>query len=182
MGDDGNDLSPTCSGGVKRGRSDVVSEAPLKKAKVPGNLRRLQRELAEITVDPPANCSAGPKSDDITSWVATIMGPESSPYQGGVFFLDLEFSEDYPFVPPKMKFRTRIYHCNVNSQGHICLDILKDKWSPALTVAKLILSVCSLLADPNPYDPLVGSIANEFIHNREKHDRTARDWVQRYGL
>ncbi len=95
-------------------------------------------------------CSAGPKGDNIYEWVSTILGPPGSVYEGGVFFLDLHFSPEYPFKPPKVTFRTRIYHCNINSQGVICLDILKDNWSPALTVSKVLLSVCSLLTDCNP--------------------------------
>ena len=63
----------------------------------------------------------------------------------------------------------------------ICLDILKDEWSPALTVAKVLLSVQSLLTDCNPNDPLVTSIANEYLTNREKHDRTAVEWTRRYA-
>ena len=69
------------------------------------------------------------------------MGPEESPYTGGVFFLDIHFPADYPFKPPKVSFTTRIYHCNINSNGGICLDILKDQWSPALTISKVLLSV-----------------------------------------
>ena len=82
--------------------------------------------------DPPANCSAGPVGDDLFHWQATIMGPEDSPYSGGVFFLNIHFPADYPFKPPKVSFTTRIYHCNINANGGICLDILKDQWSPAL--------------------------------------------------
>ena len=80
-----------------------------------------------------------------------------------------------------MTFRTRLYHCNVNSNGAICLDILKDNWSPALTISKVLLSICSLLTDANPHDPLVGSIAQEYLHQREKHDETAREWTKRYA-
>eukprot|EP00889_Picochlorum_renovo_P002288 jgi/Picre1/29318/NNA_004708.t1 len=91
------------------------------------------------------------------------MGPSGSPYAGGVFFLDIKFPGDYPFKPPKVTFKTRIYHCNISSQGQICLDVLKEQWSPALTVSKVLLSICSLLTDPNPSDPLVPAIAQQLL-------------------
>lgn len=145
------------------------------------SLKRIQKELAEITLDPPPNCSAGPKNDNMYEWVSTILGPPGSVYEGGVFFLDIHFSTDYPFKPPKVTFRTRIYHCNINSNGVICLDILKDNWSPALTISKVLLSICSLLTDCNPSDPLVGSIATQYLQNRPEHDRVARQWTKRFA-
>ncbi|KAK2101606.1 ubiquitin-conjugating enzyme E2 E3 [Saguinus oedipus] len=104
-------------------------------AKLSTSAKIIQKELAEITLDPPPNCSAGPKGDNIYEWRSTILGPLGSVYEGGVFFLDITFSSDYPFKPPKVTLRTRIYHCNMNSQGVICLDILKDNWSLALTIS-----------------------------------------------
>ena len=83
-------------------------------------------------------------------WVSTIAGPKGSPYDGGVFYLSIHFPTNYPFTPPKVTFSTRIYHCNITSAGVICLDILKDNWSPALTISKVLLSISSLLTDPNP--------------------------------
>uniref|UniRef100_A0ABA3IEZ4 Ubiquitin-conjugating enzyme E2D 1a n=1 Tax=Gadus morhua TaxID=8049 RepID=A0ABA3IEZ4_GADMO len=123
-------------------------------------LKRIQKELKDLQRDPPAQCSAGPVGEDLFHWQATIMGPSDSPYQGGVFFLTIHFPTDYPFKPPKIAFTTKIYHPNINSNGSICLDILRSQWSPALTVSKVLLSICSLLCDPNPDDPLVPDIAH----------------------
>jgi len=148
---------------------------------ISSSARRIQKELAEISLEPPTNCSAGPKGDNLYEWVSTIVGPSDSPYKDGVFFLDIQFPTDYPFKPPKVTFRTRIYHCNVNSSGQICLDILKEQWSPALTISKVLLSICSLLTDANPHDPLVGSIAQQFLNEREAHDKTACEWTKRYA-
>lgn len=144
-------------------------------------LRRITKELKDLESDPPANCSAGPVGDDLFKWNATISGPGDSPYDGGVFFLEIVFPQDYPFKPPKIKFTTKIYHCNVNDKGGICLDILKDNWSPALTISKVLLSICSLLTDPNPDDPLVPNIAKLYKTNRKQHDKLAREWTVKYA-
>lgn len=144
-------------------------------------LRRIQKELADLQKDPPANCSAGPAGDEKFKWNASIMGPAGSPYAGGVFFLSISFPQDYPFKPPKFAFTTRIFHPNINSNGSICLDILKETWSPALTVSKVLLSISSLLTDPNPDDPLVPDIAHLFKTNREKYDQLAKEWTSRYA-
>uniref|UniRef100_A0A6C0HGH0 UBC core domain-containing protein n=1 Tax=viral metagenome TaxID=1070528 RepID=A0A6C0HGH0_9ZZZZ len=144
-------------------------------------LRRLNAELKEMTTNPPTNCSAGPINDNMTQWQATIMGPEGSPYQGGIFNLKIDFPENYPFKPPRVMFTTKIYHCNINSTGGICLDILKNQWSPALTISKVLLSICSLMDDPNPNDPLVSEIAELLRTNKPLHDETARVWTMNYA-
>ena len=145
-------------------------------------LKRITKELAELAKDPPANCSAGPIDDDMYHWQATIVGPSDSPYQGGLFFLNIHFPIDYPFKPPKVTFITKIYHPNINSNGGICLDILKDQWSPALTISTVLLSISSLLTDPNPDDPLVPDIANLFKSNRKQYNENAKEWTRKFAM
>tara|TARA_B100001093_G_scaffold520003_1_gene612002 strand:- start:3808 stop:4257 length:450 start_codon:yes stop_codon:yes gene_type:complete len=144
-------------------------------------IKRIRTELNKIQQDPPSNCSAGPANEDLFKWEATIIGPIDTVYEGGIFKLDILFPERYPFKPPKVKFRTRIYHPNINSSGGICLDILKDQWSPALTISKVLLSICSLLDEPNPDDPLVPEIADEYVNNRKVYDDTARTWTRLFA-
>ena len=144
--------------------------------------KRILREFADLQKEPVSGCSAGPVDEsDIYHWSGVIIGPEGSPYAGGFFQLDIQFPVDYPFKPPKVAFTTKIFHPNINSQGGICLDILKNQWSPALTVTKVLLSISSLLTDANPNDPLVPDIATLYTTNRTEFDRVAREWTLRFA-
>ncbi|KAF2599410.1 hypothetical protein F2Q68_00008198 [Brassica cretica] len=107
------------------------------------------------------------------------MGPTDSPYAGGVFLVTVHFPTDYPFKPPKVTFRTKVFHPNINSNGSIYLDILKEQWSPALTISKVLLSICSLFTDSNPDDPLVPEIAHMYKTDKNKYESTARSWTQK---
>ena len=144
--------------------------------------KRIIKEIEEMQKLPTDNCSAGPVSDnDIYKWCGTIIGPTGTPYEGGIFNLNIQLPMEYPLKPPHITFITRIYHCNINSNGSICLDILKNEWSPALNINKTLLSICSLLHEPNPRDPLVCESADELIKNKEAHDNTARQWTLHYA-
>lgn len=145
-------------------------------------MRRIQKELQELNKDTPANCSAGPESDnDIFRWRATIIGPTETPYENGIFNLVISFPADYPFKAPTITFETKVYHPNINANGSICLDILKTQWSPALSITKVLLSICSLLSDPNPDDPLVPEIANLYKTNRELFNKNAQEYTMKYA-
>jgi len=145
------------------------------------SVTRLNKEYNEIANHPPSNCSAYPKENNIYEWNAQIYGPSDTPYEGGIFNLSIYYPSNYPFKPPKINFITKVYHPNIDSSGSICLDILKDKWSPALTISKVLLSICSLMDEPNPDDPLVPDIANEYVNNRERYNETAKTWTSIYA-
>ena len=143
---------------------------------------RLKKELSELQKDTNAGVTVTPKGDQLTELEGTITGPDDTPYAGGFYRISISIPSGYPFEPPKMKFLTKVWHPNISSQtGAICLDILKDQWSPALTIAKVLLSISSLLADPNPSDPLVPEIARVLRADKQRHDATAREWTAKYA-
>ena len=109
------------------------------------------------------------------------MGPKGTPYENGIFSIVINYPTDYPFKAPKIKFNTKIYHPNINLNGSICLDILKDQWSPALNTSQILLSICSLLDDPNPDDPLVPDIADIYRKNKDQYLANAREWTLKYA-
>ncbi|CAG8467761.1 2491_t:CDS:1 [Funneliformis mosseae] len=145
------------------------------------SLKRLNKELLDLIHDPPSTCSAGPIGDDLLNWQAFIMGPPESPYGGGLFKLNVQFPSDYPFKPPKICFSTVVYHPNISRNGSIGLDILRDQWSPSLTLSKMLLSISSLLTDPNPDDYLVPEIALVYRTDRSRYEANAREWTIKYA-
>jgi ubiquitin-conjugating enzyme E2 D/E len=143
------------------------------------SIKRLNKELKEIQFEKMFETEI--IEDNIFNWESIIIGPEKTPYENGVFKLSINFSDTYPFKPPKVKFLTKIYHPNINKYGSICLDILNKNWSPALTISKLLLSISSLLSDPNPDDPLDVKAAESYLNNREEFNKTARSYVVRFS-
>jgi ubiquitin-conjugating enzyme E2 N len=109
-------------------------------------------------------------------------GPSDSPYESGVFQLELFLPADYPMAPPKVRFLTKIYHPNVDKLGRICLDILKDKWSPALQIRTVLLSIQALLSAPNPDDPLDNDVAEVWKTNEPEALRRAREFTDSFAI
>jgi len=144
-------------------------------------IRRIKNEYKKLLKDPVCNCSAHPLETDITTWNAIILGPVDTPYEGGVFKLEINFTKKYPLGPPSVRFKTKIFHPNIDSSGGICIDILKNSWNPLLSVKTILLSICSLLNDPNPKDPLVPHIANLYTKNRKQFINEAKNWTMIYA-
>jgi len=129
--------------------------------------KRLMQEYKDLTVNPPEGITAGPTSEDnLFIWEAYIMGPSETEYQNGLFSATLTFPTDYPLNPPKMRFTCDMFHPNVYPNGEVCISILHapgedpnhyessvERWSPVQSVEKILLSVVSMLAEPNIESP-----------------------------
>ena len=118
---------------------------------------------------------------NISKWKVIMLGPSESEYEGGVFVLNVTFGSKYPFNAPDIKFDTKMYHPNVGSSGNICLDILKDKWSPVLTFHKVYLSIQSLLTDPNPDSPLNGEAARLYKSDKKEYRKMCQKYIADYA-
>jgi ubiquitin-conjugating enzyme E2 D/E len=146
-------------------------------------IRRLTIHFNEIQKSPPPLCYAQPEDamKDMTHWVGYIDGPQDTPYAGGRYHLTMDFPSDYPFKPPQVRFTTPVFHPNISATGEICLDILHSQWSPALTIRGLLISLCSLLTDPNPEHGLNKDALKLYQTNLKKYNETAREWTRKYA-
>lgn len=122
-----------------------------------------------------------PVQDDISDLLATIRGPADTPYENGVFFLRIHIPETYPNLAPVVKFLTKVYHPNIDAEGRICVDILDSAWSPLLSIDGLLTSLMSLLSEPIMEEPLVPSIAAQYMEDNEGYNKIARSYTERYG-
>jgi ubiquitin-conjugating enzyme E2 N len=142
--------------------------------------RRIMKETERLEKDPVPGLSAKPHEDNLRYFDVRLEGPSETPYEGGTFKLELFLPDGYPMVPPKVRFLTKIYHPNIDKVGRICLDILKDKWSPALQIRHVLLSIGALMSTPAPDDPLANDVAEVWKADQAKALKTAREWTKLY--
>eukprot|EP01121_Diplochlamys_sp_Union-15-3_P022507 TRINITY_DN9609_c0_g1_i1.p1 TRINITY_DN9609_c0_g1~~TRINITY_DN9609_c0_g1_i1.p1 ORF type:complete len:154 (-),score=24.67 TRINITY_DN9609_c0_g1_i1:93-554(-) len=149
-----------------------------------GTTTRIIKETQSLSKEPAPGISAHPHPDNLRYFHVMIAGPQGSPYEGGVFKLELFLTEQYPMEPPKVRFMTKIYHPNIDKLGRICLDILNPKktWSPALQIRAVLLSIQSLLSSPNPDDPLANDVAELWKTNEPLAIQTARQWTKMHAM
>lgn len=143
--------------------------------------KRIIKETQRLMADPVPGISAIPDEQNARYFHVIVTGPQESPFEGGVFRLELFLPEEYPMSAPKVRFVTKIYHPNIDKLGRICLDILKDKWSPALQIRTVLLSIQALLHAPNPDDPLNNEVAEKWKLNEVEAIKTAKEWTKNFA-
>ncbi|XP_069133750.1 ubiquitin-conjugating enzyme E2 T-like [Argopecten irradians] len=149
-------------------------------------LSRMKKEIQMLSESPPHGISCWPKDEKIDELEAQIIGGEGTPYENGIFKIDIQIPERYPFEPPKVRFITPIYHPNIDNAGRICLDTLKmppkGAWKPCLNVSTVLTSLQLLMAEPNPEDPLMTEISNEFKYNKPLFLQHAKEWTKQHAM
>ncbi|EGW30546.1 uncharacterized protein SPAPADRAFT_63387 [Spathaspora passalidarum NRRL Y-27907] len=146
-------------------------------------VKRIAKELEECRQDSQSGVILKLNNEnDLTHLTGYFKGPPGTPYQGGVFQVNIDIPNEYPFKPPQMKFTTKIYHPNISSvTGAICLDILKDAWTPILTLKSSLISLQSLLQSPEPNDPQDAEVAKHYLSNKAGFEETAAYWTKLYA-
>jgi ubiquitin-conjugating enzyme E2 C len=140
-----------------------------------------QQELMQLMMGGSKDVSAFPEGDNLFEWAATIKGSAATAYEGLTFKIKLRFPPDYPFAAPTVTFVTPCFHPNVDGAGNICLDILKDKWSAAYSVATILLSLQSLLGEPNNASPLNGQAAQMWDDQAEFRRQVVKKYREATG-
>ena len=148
--------------------------------------KRIQKEIKELVDSPQELSKEGitlvPSESNIQNFHGSIIGPVGTPYAGLKYELEIKIGTDYPMKPPYVRFvGPKIYHPNVNASGDICLDILKTEWAPTLSLAKMMLSICSLLNEPNPSSPLNSVAASDWLYHKSKYqEEVHRLWRESF--
>ncbi|XP_031194531.1 ubiquitin-conjugating enzyme E2 N-like [Mastomys coucha] len=125
---------------------------------------------------------AEPNENKAHYFHVVIAGLQKSPFERGTFKFELFLPEKYPMAAPTVRFMTKIYHPNVDKLGRMCLDILKDKWSPAPQICTVLLSIQALLSAPTPGDPLANDVVKQWKTNEAQAIETARAWTRLYAM
>jgi len=143
--------------------------------------RRIVKETQRLQSEPVQGINCTPFPNNPRHFAVVMNGPSATPFEGGIFHLELFLPEGYPMCPPKVRFLTKIYHPNIDRLGRICLDILKDKWSPALQIRTVLLSISALLSSPVPEDPLDTTIADHWLKDKAAAEKRAREMTAEFA-
>ncbi len=145
----------------------------------------MSKELERLKKEPPHGITCWPRDGMLNHLEANLLGREGTPYEGGVFKLEITIPNRYPFEPPDVQFLTKIYHPNIDTAGRICLDVLKSpptgSWKPAHNIHTILTSIQLLLAEPNPDDGLMAEISSEYKHQRPTFIEKAKEWTRRFA-
>lgn len=144
--------------------------------------RRLRKELTDLLACQLKSFrDIATDDDNLLRWTGLIV-PENPPYNKGAFRIEINFPAEYPFKPPKINFKTKIYHPNIDEKGQVCLPIIStENWKPATRTDQVVQALIALINDPEPEHPLRTDLAEEYLRDRKKFMKNAEDYTRKNG-
>jgi len=150
------------------------------------SIKRIRKELTDFQQNPPKYCTLGElkggDAGDPTHWDVTLIGPDDTPYSGGIFLIDVDFPPEYPFKPPSIVFKTPIYHMNIDKRGKTELDILRDNWSPALTISTCLQAIILLLTEINTNSYINLEYYEVYKADKNQYIINATEFTKKYAI
>jgi len=144
-------------------------------------LRRIQKELTDVTSKPISGLVVEPDEENLFEWKCAVKASSDSPYKGGTFHFTLTLPENFPFKAPSVKFTTKIYHPGINEEGHICVPVLRDQWKPSVTLSSVLAIIQEKVNNPSPDDPFEPDIAAQLKNDHAQFLVTAKEWTKKYA-
>lgn len=146
-------------------------------------LLRLKNEFNALSKDPICNSTVILENEDnLFNWIVVMQGPDGTPYEGGIFKIQIKFPDNYPFKHPDVKFATTVYHPNIKlDTGEICQDVFASGWAPTQKVQDILEKLVSMLREPSTSSPLESDICNEYVNDRVKFNKNAREYTLKYA-
>ncbi|KAJ7063158.1 ubiquitin-conjugating enzyme/RWD-like protein [Mycena amicta] len=144
-------------------------------------LRRIQKELTDITKQPIEGISVDTKDDNLFEWKCSIKAASDSPYKNGTFHFTVSLPQNFPFKAPTVAFTTKIYHPGINEEGSICVPVLRDEWKPSVTLSSVLAIIQEKVNNPSPDDPFEPDIAALLKNDKTKFLATAKEWTKKYA-
>ncbi|KAL8604672.1 Ubiquitin-conjugating enzyme E2 L3 [Nucella lapillus] len=145
--------------------------------------KRLTREMQELNEGRLPKCCQyiRPDESNILCWQG-LVAPDSVPYNKGAFKIEINFPAEYPFKPPKVTFKTKIYHPNIDEKGQVCLPIISaENWKPATKTEQVVQALIQLINEPEPEHPLRADLAEEFTKDKKKFTKNAEEYTKKYS-
>eukprot|EP00761_Pharyngomonas_kirbyi_P003975 gb/GECH01003979.1/.p1 GENE.gb/GECH01003979.1/~~gb/GECH01003979.1/.p1 ORF type:complete len:152 (+),score=42.96 gb/GECH01003979.1/:1-456(+) len=145
--------------------------------------KRITKEVKKLQSKAPEGCHAAPVGDDLFNWEGHVTGPKDSPYADGKFKFTMKLPEDYPFHPPEVTMKTKVYHPNFNHEdGSICVDVLQqDNWRPMCGIVEVLSAIVEVMRSPEPDHALDADIGEEYTNNKKQFEKTAKKWTKDYA-
>jgi ubiquitin-conjugating enzyme E2 M len=167
------DAAVSLMGGI--GGKKIAGSGKASKKRTPGEIR-IQKDISELDSGTVANISF-PSASDLTNFVCEVT-PDSGYWSGVTYTFTFVIPALYPHEPPKVHCETPLYHPNINTQGNVCLNILREDWKPVLDINAVIYGLIYIFYEPNPNDPLNHDAAKLLRENKREFERNVEKSIR----